>query len=61
MSDVPFHTTRCGRQFFDVTMPELVRQLTRLNDMLALAVEMTEAKTPPPSEPAPPRSPDGRG
>lgn len=32
MSDVPFHTTRMGQQFFLSTLPALVRELTRLND-----------------------------
>ena len=44
MSDVPFHLTKTGRQFFEATMPELVRQLTRLNDLLALGVELVEKK-----------------
>lgn len=42
MSHVPFYQTRAGRQFYEVTVPELVRQLTRLNDLLALRVELTE-------------------
>jgi hypothetical protein len=44
MSDVGFHETRDGRQFYCVTMPELVRQLTRLNDLLALAIEIADKK-----------------
>lgn len=44
MSEVPFYQTRDGRQFYCVTMPELVRQLTRLNDLLALAVEIADQK-----------------
>ncbi|MBK8285768.1 MAG: hypothetical protein IPK97_13375 [Ahniella sp.] len=39
MSDVQFHETRDGRQFHCVTVPELVRQVTRLNDLLALLIE----------------------
>jgi hypothetical protein len=31
---VQFFQTRMGRQFYDHTMPELVRQLERLNDLL---------------------------
>lgn len=31
-----------GRQFFEVTMPELVREIHRLNDLLALGVEQME-------------------
>ena len=42
MSGVPFYQTRLGREYYEVTMPELVRQLTRLNDMFALYVELVE-------------------
>lgn len=44
---VQFWETKMGRQFFEVTMPELVRQLQRLNDLMALGVEQMEqnAKT----------------
>lgn len=45
MSEVQFHETRDGRQFYCVTMPELVRQLHRLNDLLALAVEIADKQT----------------
>lgn len=45
MSDVSFYQTKAGRQYFEVTMPELVRQLTRLNDLLALAVEIAGKQT----------------
>jgi len=51
MSDVQFFQTRMGRQFYEVTMPELVRQVTRLNDLLALAVEQMEEKPKPKDEP----------
>ena len=34
MSETPFHQTRMGHIFFERTMPELVKQLTRLNDIL---------------------------
>lgn len=44
MSEVPFYQTKAGRQYYEVTMPELVRQLTRLNDLLALAVEAMDKK-----------------
>ena len=37
MSGVPFHQTRMGQRFYEHTMPELVRQLTRLNDLLEKA------------------------
>jgi hypothetical protein len=42
MSDVQFYQTKAGRQYYEVTMPELVRQLHRLNDLLALAVEIAD-------------------
>ena len=45
MNDIQFFQTKMGRQFFDVTMPNLVREIHRLSDMLALAVEMMEKKT----------------
>ncbi|MBU8913313.1 MAG: hypothetical protein KOO61_04765 [Spirochaetales bacterium] len=44
MSEIQFFQTKMGRQFFEVTMPELVRQIHRLNDLVALAVEMSEEK-----------------
>ena len=44
MSGVQFYQTKTGRQYFEVTMPELVRQLHRLNDLLALAVEIADKK-----------------
>jgi hypothetical protein len=28
--EVPFHATRMGQQFYERTLPELVRQITRL-------------------------------
>lgn len=30
----PFHQTRMGQRYYEHTVPELVRQLTRLNDLL---------------------------
>ena len=45
MSEIPFHLTKTGRQYYDVTMPELVRQLHRLNDMFALYVELEEKQS----------------
>ena len=47
MSEIKFFQTRMGRQYYEVTMPELVRQITRLNDLLALAIELTEIKSQP--------------
>ncbi len=41
---VQFFETRMGRQYYEVTLPELVRQLHRLNDLLALGVEQMETR-----------------
>ena len=34
MSETPFFKTRMGHQFYERTMPELVKQLERLNELL---------------------------
>ena len=34
MDYAPFYKTRMGQQFFERTMPALVKQLERLNDIL---------------------------
>ncbi len=34
MSEVPFHLTRMGHTYFGHTLPELVKQITRLADAL---------------------------
>jgi hypothetical protein len=34
MSDIPFHPTAIGRDFYDRSVPELVRQLSGLNVLL---------------------------
>jgi len=39
-----FYETKAGRQFYDRTMPELVRQLQRLNDLLERLVERLPEK-----------------
>ena len=45
MGESEFYQTRTGRQYYEVTLPELVRQLTRLNDLLALGVELIEKRS----------------
>lgn len=45
MNEIQFFQTKIGRQFYEVTMPELVRQLHRMNDLLALGVELMEKQT----------------
>lgn len=42
MSDVQFFQTRMGKTYYEVTLPNLVREIHRLNDLIALAVEMAE-------------------
>lgn len=50
MSGVPFHSTRMGQRYYEHTLPELVRQLTRLNDLLEKTLT-NEANSP--AEPNP--------
>ena len=38
MSETPFFKTRMGQRFYERTMPELVKQLERLNDLLERAI-----------------------
>ena len=39
---VQFFQTRSGRQFYEHTIPELVRQITRLNELLERLVAAQE-------------------
>jgi hypothetical protein len=39
MDDTPFYLTRAGKQFYERTVPELVRQLQRLNENLERVAE----------------------
>jgi len=55
MADVQFFQTRMGQRFYEGTMPELVRQLTRLNDLLERILTRAEGV------PGKPPSGDGRG
>ena len=48
MSDIPFHRTVMGRDYYDRTLPELVRQITRLNDLVERLVAHLETKDDPP-------------
>jgi hypothetical protein len=38
MTDTPFHQTAMGRDFYERTIPALVREISRLNDLLAKVV-----------------------
>ena len=42
MNETPFFKTRMGHRFFESTMPSLVQQLTRLNDLLERLVAAQE-------------------
>ena len=42
---IEFFQTMMGKQFFDGTMPSLVRQLKRLNDNLEKLIDIEKAKT----------------
>ena len=55
MSGVPFHSTRMGQRYYEHTLPELVRQLTRLNDLLEKALT-DEANAPVEPNPAKPET-----
>ena len=44
MSGPQFWKTRAGRTYYEVTLPNLIQQLSRLTDMLALVVEIEEKK-----------------
>ena len=40
MNGTPFHQTALGRAFYERDVPALVRELARLNDLLAKLVEI---------------------
>ena len=42
MSETPFYKTRMGHQFYDRTMPALVKQLERLNELLERLVDQQQ-------------------
>ena len=44
MSETPFFKTRMGHRFFESTMPALVKQLERLNELLERLVEQRDPK-----------------
>lgn len=43
--DIPFYKTPMGREFFDRSMPSLVKELRRLNENLEKLVKQTEVKS----------------
>lgn len=42
MNDIPFHATIMGRRFYEATMPDLVRELARLNKNLERLLALVE-------------------
>ena len=44
MNETPFFKTRMGQRYYEHTAPELVRQLTRLNELLERLVAVQEPK-----------------
>ena len=44
MTHVPFYLTRAGARFYEHTLPELVRQLKRLNDTLERLAKAAETQ-----------------
>ena len=44
MSETPFFRTRMGQAFYERTVPELVKQLERLNDLLEQLVLQLAAR-----------------
>ena len=53
MSDPKFFQTGMGHRFYEHTVPELLKQLTRLNDLLERLVTAKESTdgTPQPHDP----------
>jgi hypothetical protein len=43
MTDTQFHQTRMGQQYYERTLPEIARQLARLNELLERLVAVAEA------------------
>ena len=42
MSETPFHATPMGREFFEKTVPQLLRRLAELNEVLGRIAEALE-------------------
>lgn len=42
MNGPQFYETRAGRTYYEVTLPNLVQQISRLNDLLALHLELVD-------------------
>lgn len=55
MSDVPFYRTQMGHRYYEHTLPELVRQLARVADVLERTAARREAEEPADASQAPER------
>jgi len=42
VTDVPFHLTRMGARYFEHTLPEVVRQVSRLADAVERLADLHE-------------------
>jgi hypothetical protein len=49
-----FYRTRMGHTFFEATLPRLVAELARLNNLLERGLVVAERAFPPPPPAAPP-------
>jgi len=47
MPEIQFFQTCMGQRFYEHTLPELVRQITRLNDLLERIVGKFDGRTDP--------------
>ena len=54
MSDMHFYLTKAGRRYYDVTLPELVRQITRIADALERIADTGSVNTERADEPETP-------
>jgi hypothetical protein len=43
MSETPFFKTRMGQRYYERTVPQLVEQISRLNELLERLVRQLEA------------------
>ena len=50
MPDIQFFQTRMGQRFYESTLPELVRQIKRLNDLLEKLLDGSVRDQPPVSQ-----------
>ena len=46
MTETQFHQTRMGQRFYESTMPALVEQLARTNELLARFIEQLARSDP---------------